>query len=195
MFEHLLEAVDTDYVRYITHVEATIEQPEDADEDEGLEGALTNAALVAPGAAELPAHDGRCRAPRRRTRRSVGTTPAGAARSANSSSAMADPKAENALRLAPAALEDLEARWDAARDYLKSTRAARATRCSSELAADPNLWDDQDHAREVTTELGRLSSDLESFDALRAHARRLDRCSLSLPRESLETRRGRLAGL
>ena len=37
----------------------------------------------------------------------------------------------------------------------------------SELAADPNLWDDQDHAREVTTELGRLTNDLETFDALR----------------------------
>ena len=32
---------------------------------------------------------------------------------------MADPKAENALREALATLEDLESRWDAARDYLK----------------------------------------------------------------------------
>jgi preprotein translocase subunit SecA len=55
MFEHLLEAVDDDYVRYITHVEATL--PELAgDEDEGLEGALTNVNQVAPGATELPAH-------------------------------------------------------------------------------------------------------------------------------------------
>jgi peptide chain release factor 2 len=37
----------------------------------------------------------------------------------------------------------------------------------SELVADPNLWDDQDRAREVTTELGRLSNDLEQFDDLR----------------------------
>jgi peptide chain release factor 2 len=34
--------------------------------------------------------------------------------------------------------------------------------------ADPNLWDDQDRAREVTTELGRLTNDLEQFDELRA---------------------------
>ena len=56
MFEHLLEAVDIDYVRYITHVEATAAPSEATDEDEGLEGALTNATQVAPGATELPAH-------------------------------------------------------------------------------------------------------------------------------------------
>src|SRR5271170_7778155 len=57
MFEHLLEAVDIDYVRYITHVEATAAPSESSDDDEGLEGALTNANQVAPGATELPAHD------------------------------------------------------------------------------------------------------------------------------------------
>jgi preprotein translocase subunit SecA len=57
MFEHLLEAVDIDYVRYITHVEAAPPPSESTDEDEGLEGALTNANQVAPGATELPAHD------------------------------------------------------------------------------------------------------------------------------------------
>ncbi|MGC2486224.1 MAG: preprotein translocase subunit SecA [Acidimicrobiales bacterium] len=56
MFEHLLEAVDADYVRYITHVEATAAIEESAVEDEGLTGALTNANQVAPGATELPAH-------------------------------------------------------------------------------------------------------------------------------------------
>jgi preprotein translocase subunit SecA len=53
MFEHLLEAVDTDYVRYITHVEAQVDP---VPGDEGLERASTNAEQVAPGAAELPAH-------------------------------------------------------------------------------------------------------------------------------------------
>ncbi|HVA53643.1 MAG TPA: preprotein translocase subunit SecA [Acidimicrobiales bacterium] len=55
MFEHLLDAVDVDYVRYITHVEAS-EPVTAGDEDEGLEGAQTNAVAVAPGATELPAH-------------------------------------------------------------------------------------------------------------------------------------------
>jgi preprotein translocase subunit SecA len=55
MFEHLLGAVDDDYVRYITHVDAA-PAPLTAREDEGLEGALTNAEQVAPGATELPAH-------------------------------------------------------------------------------------------------------------------------------------------
>jgi preprotein translocase subunit SecA len=53
MFEHLLEAVDSDYVRYITHVEAQVSQP---DNDEGLERAQTNVQEVAPCAAELPVH-------------------------------------------------------------------------------------------------------------------------------------------
>ncbi len=54
MFEHLLDAVNHDFVRYITHVEAVVE-PVDAD-DEGLEGAQTNVAEVAPGGTELPSH-------------------------------------------------------------------------------------------------------------------------------------------
>jgi hypothetical protein len=49
MFEHLLEAVDDDYVRYITHVEATAPVLA-SNEDEGLEGALTNVDQVAPRA-------------------------------------------------------------------------------------------------------------------------------------------------
>jgi len=53
MFEHLLEAVDLDFVRYITHVEAVENEPE---ADEGLENAVTNVNQVAPGATELPAH-------------------------------------------------------------------------------------------------------------------------------------------
>jgi peptide chain release factor 2 len=80
---------------------------------------------------------------------------------------MADPKAENALRDALAALTGLEERWAAARDYLKiDERRARHEELSA-AAADPDLWSDQDHAREVTTELGRLTSDLEGFDTLR----------------------------
>ena len=81
---------------------------------------------------------------------------------------MADPKAENALRDALSTLEELERRWLAARDYLKiDDRRARHEELSV-AAADPDLWSNQDHAREVTTELGRLGTDLDSFDALRA---------------------------
>jgi peptide chain release factor 2 len=80
---------------------------------------------------------------------------------------MADPKAENALREALATLEDLESRWSAAREYLKIDASRERHAVLSELVADPNLWDDQDRARQVTTELGRLSNDLEQFDELR----------------------------
>jgi peptide chain release factor 2 len=80
---------------------------------------------------------------------------------------MADPKAENALRNAVATIEELETRWNAARDYLKIDASRARNAVLADLAADPNLWDDQENAREVTTELGRLTNDLESFDALR----------------------------
>ena len=80
---------------------------------------------------------------------------------------MADPKAENALREALATLEDLEGRWGAAREYLKIDAGRARHVVLSELVADPNLWDDQDRARSVTTELGRLANDLELFDELR----------------------------
>jgi len=80
---------------------------------------------------------------------------------------MADPKAENALREALSTLEDLESRWGAAREYLKIDISRERHVVLSELVADPNLWDDQDRARAVTTELGRLSNDLEQFDDLR----------------------------
>jgi peptide chain release factor 2 len=51
-------------------------------------------------------------------------------------------------------------------------------------AAAPDLWDDQDHARRVTTELGRLGNDLERFDAL---GRALEDCTVlaEFARESL----------
>ncbi len=99
---------------------------------------------------------------------------------------MADPKAENALRLALVSIEELETRWEAARDYLKMDANRARHALLSELAADPNLWDDQDHAREVTTELGRLTNDLDSFDALR---RELDDAVVlaEFARESLDS--------
>ena len=79
---------------------------------------------------------------------------------------MADPKAENSLRESLVALEGLEERWRAASEYL-SVPTLRVRHVElSEIVADPHLWDDQDRAREVTTELGRLSNDLDQFDAL-----------------------------
>jgi peptide chain release factor 2 len=81
---------------------------------------------------------------------------------------MADPRAENALRDALTALAELEVRWSAAKDYLKIDQSRSRHEELSVVAQDPDLWSDQDHAREVTTELGRLSNDLELFDRLRS---------------------------
>jgi peptide chain release factor 2 len=99
---------------------------------------------------------------------------------------MADPKAENALREALSTIDDLEVRWSAARDYLKVDQSRARHAVLAAEAANPDLWNDQDHAREVTTELGRLSNDLESFDELRAA---LDDCLVlaEFSREALGT--------
>jgi peptide chain release factor 2 len=79
---------------------------------------------------------------------------------------MADPKAEGALRDATTALADLTRRWRAAEDYLKIPALRAKHAVLTEQAADPNLWDDQDRARLVTTELGRAGVALEEFDGL-----------------------------
>ena len=57
MFEHLLEAVNADYVRYITHVEATPAEETASEADEDLERAVTNVAQVVPEAVEVARHD------------------------------------------------------------------------------------------------------------------------------------------
>ncbi len=88
---------------------------------------------------------------------------------------MADPKAENALREAQASLGVLEERWNSAREYLKIDEHRARHALLNEEASSPDLWNDQDHARAVTTELGRLTSELEAFDQLR---RSLDDCAV-----------------
>jgi len=81
---------------------------------------------------------------------------------------MADPKAEHALRDAQSTLSDLEVRWTAAKDYLKIDEQRARHEVLTAEAANPDLWSDQDNARAVTTELGRLTADLEAFDGLRS---------------------------
>jgi len=81
---------------------------------------------------------------------------------------MADPKLEHALRDAQTSLADLSQRWEAAREYLKIDALRERHAVLTEVAASPDLWNDQDNARAVTTELGRLTTDLEAFDGLRA---------------------------
>lgn len=79
---------------------------------------------------------------------------------------MADPKAEGALRDAITAMADLSRRWRAAEEYLKIADLRAKHAILNEQALEPNLWDDQDRAREVTTALGRAGVALEEFDGL-----------------------------
>jgi peptide chain release factor 2 len=63
-------------------------------------------------------------------------------------------------------LADLRTRLSDAESYLKieELRSRRAE--LEQQAARPDLWDDQDEARRITTELGRVSDDVSSFDAI-----------------------------
>jgi len=67
-----------------------------------------------------------------------------------------------------AELTGLADRLAAAEGYLRmDERRVRLSELEAE-AARPGLWDDADRAREMTTELGRLSDDVQRFDALLA---------------------------
>jgi len=70
---------------------------------------------------------------------------------------------------APAdALADLRTRLTGAEAYLRINELRERRIQLEEAAARPDLWDDQDTARSVTTELGRVGGDLDAFDALRS---------------------------
>ncbi len=63
-------------------------------------------------------------------------------------------------------LDDLAARLGEADQYLRMGER-RARRAELEVEAGrPDLWDDADRARAVTTELGRVTDDVQRFDGL-----------------------------
>jgi len=63
-------------------------------------------------------------------------------------------------------LVGLEARLDEARRYLRIEERRDRLAELEDQVAQPGLWDDADRARAVTTELGRLTDDVQRFDAL-----------------------------
>jgi peptide chain release factor 2 len=63
-------------------------------------------------------------------------------------------------------LADLRRRVDDARAYLQIVAARNRLAELEQEASRPDLWDDQDQARKVTTELARVRDDLEVFDGL-----------------------------
>jgi peptide chain release factor 2 len=63
-------------------------------------------------------------------------------------------------------IKALKGRLDEARGYLRIDEARPRVAELTELASDPNLWDDQDRARAVNTELAGLQDDLVLFDDL-----------------------------
>jgi hypothetical protein len=163
MFEHLLEAVDIDYVRYITHVEATAAPAiEESTLDEGLEGALTNVEAVAT---ELPAHANAVpSAPTNTSHEKLGRNDPCWCGSKSQVQAVSWPTLrQKTPYVSPwSPWKSSRPGGSAAREYLKIDASRARHALLYELAADPNLWDDQDNAREVTTELGRLTNDLDS---------------------------------
>ena len=66
----------------------------------------------------------------------------------------------------PAALEALAGRLREAERFLGVDRLHERHAELEKAASAPDLWDDADHAREVTTELGRVNEDLEQVSGL-----------------------------
>ncbi len=66
----------------------------------------------------------------------------------------------------PAALESLAERLAEAERFLGIDRLLERRAELEKAASEPGLWDDADHARHVTTELGRVTEDLEQLAGL-----------------------------
>jgi peptide chain release factor 2 len=66
----------------------------------------------------------------------------------------------------PATLESLAGRLSEAEHFLGRDRLVERRTELEKAASEPGLWDDADHAREVTTELGRVTEDLEQLSAM-----------------------------
>jgi peptide chain release factor 2 len=81
---------------------------------------------------------------------------------------MAQPEAGGAgeYRDLGAELEAVRARLEDAQAYLRIAVLRERRAVLEEQAAQPDLWDDPDTARSVTTELGRLNENLSRFDVL-----------------------------
>jgi peptide chain release factor 2 len=69
----------------------------------------------------------------------------------------------------PATLASLAGRVTEAEHFLDRDRLVERRADLEKSASEPGLWDDADHARQVTTELGRVTEDLEVLDALTEH--------------------------
>ena len=66
----------------------------------------------------------------------------------------------------PVALESLAERLREAERFLGADRLTERRVELEKAASAPDRWDDPDHAREVTTELGRVNEDLEHLSGL-----------------------------
>ncbi len=87
----------------------------------------------------------------------------------SSSSAMAQPVDSQAVvRDSGAVLLELIGRLAEAKQYLKVSEQETRKAELDELAANPDLWNDAETARAITTELGRVNSDLQDFHTLSA---------------------------
>ena len=64
------------------------------------------------------------------------------------------------------AIERLRGRVSEALHFLGADALAERRAELEKAASEPDLWDDPDHAREVTTALGRVAEDLEQVDSL-----------------------------
>src|SRR5580700_9060252 len=66
----------------------------------------------------------------------------------------------------PAALASLTVRLREAEHFMSRDGLHERRTELEKAASEPGLWDDADHAREVTTELGRVNEDIDHFNDL-----------------------------
>ena len=90
-------------------------------------------------------------------------------------------------------LADLRRRVDGAREYLAIEAARERMTALEEEVSKPDLWDDPDLARKVTTELARVRDDVELVDALAGQVDDLDTLAELAREEGDESLEGEIA--
>src|SRR6202035_1947457 len=94
-----------------------------------------------------------------------------------------------------AAVTSLTERLREAEHFLGAERLFERRAELEKAASEPGLWDDADHAREVTTELGRVNEDIDLLAALSEQLSDADTLNQLIEEESDESLRPEAEGV
>jgi peptide chain release factor 2 len=95
----------------------------------------------------------------------------------------------------PEALASLTERLREAEHFLASDRLHQRRAELEKAASEPGLWDDADHARQVTTELGRVNEDIDLLAALSEQLSDADTLNQLIEEEADESLRPEVEGV